>query len=136
MIKKIITHRSSGGAAFIIFGSNPLRRFVDLGSANGRVVLWGNTGKDYTGWTTDVFDFDGDGSLSGAVAPGGHYPFNGWYENVGPAGYDEHITGQGPFISYSEFCDDDPNDGRGIVILPDLDDINYDNNPEMSWFKA
>ena len=46
------------------------------------------------------------------------------------------MSGSGPYIPYSEFIDNDPNDRRGIVILPEVDDIDYSSNLHMRWFKA
>ncbi len=67
---------------------------------------------------------------------GGSYPEPGTWSNVGPLGFDEYVWGNGPYINYSEFIDGDPNDKRGIVILPEIDDIDYSNDLHMRWFKA
>lgn len=76
---------------------------------------------------------------SDAIADGGSYPETGWWDDVstfGPIGYDEYVLGAGLYISYSSFIDGNRDDYRGIVILPEPDKIDYDENPEMSWLKA
>lgn len=75
-----------------------------------------------------------------AIADGGSYPKTGWWDDMldwlGIPIYDEWVAGFGPYIPYSSFIDGNPNDGRGIVILPEPDKIDYNENPEMSWLKA
>ncbi|MCK5148607.1 Ig-like domain-containing protein [bacterium] len=69
-------------------------------------------------------------------ASGASYPHLGWWRNVGSASYDEHVSGNGPNISYTEFLDGDFTDNTGIVILPERDKIDYNVHPEMSWFNV
>ncbi len=37
---------------------------------------------------------------------------------------------------WSKFIDDNPNDEYGLVILPDINDIDFNARPDMSWFKV
>ena len=70
-------------------------------------------------------------------ATGGSYPSPGIWRGVGPLDYDELVFGVGgPYIHYYEFIDGDPNDRRGIVILPDVDEINFATKPELRWVGA
>jgi len=75
-------------------------------------------------------------SCESGATTGGSYPGPGTWNDIGPLGYDEWVAGQGPYISYLEFIDGNPNDRRGIVILPEIDDIDYSSNLHMRWFKA
>jgi len=63
-------------------------------------------------------------------------PWSGRWNNVGPHGYDEYVWGNGPTILYSSFIDGNRNDSHGIVILPEPDKIDYNENPEISWLIA
>ncbi len=67
---------------------------------------------------------------------GGSYPEIGTWNNIGPLGADEYVFGFGPVITYSNYIDGNPNDGRGIVILKERDKYDYMQDPEMSWLNA
>jgi|TARA_B100000315_G_scaffold146999_1_gene136011 hypothetical protein len=72
------------------------------------------------------------------VHSGGNFPEAGHWEDVSPSvtTYDEWVNANEPTISYSSFFDNYPEDDYGLVILPDVDDIDYNANPEMFWFKV
>jgi len=76
--------------------------------------------------------------IAPGVHSGGNYPeTNRWVDvTTPPTYYDEWVNGNGPTISYYSFYDSNPQDNYGLVILPDLEDIDYNSNPGMSWFKA
>ncbi len=68
----------------------------------------------------------------------GSYPETGWLPNVvgSPVNRSEFVDGRGPSVWYTEYIDGYPDDGRGIVILPDPERIDYSQRLEMSWHKA
>ncbi|MCG8605762.1 hypothetical protein MJD09_12295 [bacterium] len=67
---------------------------------------------------------------------GGSYPAPGIWFDVGPLGYDEYVSGNGPYIPYIDFIDGNHNDRKGIVILPETGNINYSSSLHLRWFKA
>ena len=98
---------------------------------------------EFEGGTHVKIYVGGSGSIdfpfpnSHAIADGGSYPELGWWDEVDPVDlYDEWVAGLGLYVPYSAFIDGNPNDGRGIVILPEPDKIDYDENPGMSWLKG
>lgn len=90
---------------------------------------------EVVGGTHPIVYIGGTNPSYDGLHSGGNFPETGLWENVGEAGIDEYVLGRGPTISYSSFIDGNPNDRRGIVILPYADFIDYNQNPEMSWFK-
>ncbi|MCB9502838.1 MAG: hypothetical protein H6696_12955 [Deferribacteres bacterium] len=64
---------------------------------------------------------------------GGSYPEPGEWPNTWNM-IDEHVEGVGPVIHYTSFYNASPN--RGLVILKDRDQYDYNQNPEMSWLNA
>ncbi len=65
---------------------------------------------------------------------GGNFPDPGIWPAAGELCADENVKAEGPEIHWNSFIN--KNEKYGIVILPDPDDIDYNERPEMSWFKA
>jgi len=84
--------------------------------------------------THPVVYVGGQNSTDPGVHSGANFPEAKFWEAVGAVNFDERVLGNGPTISYSSFIDSEPDDEYGIVILPDIEDIDFIGNPEMSWF--
>jgi len=84
--------------------------------------------------THPVVYVGGDHPDHQAAHSGGNFPNAGHWINPCAAYMDEWVNANGPQISYNTFIDDNPYDQYGIVILPDIEDIDFIENPEMSWF--
>ena len=84
--------------------------------------------------THSIVYVGGGSSIAQTTHSGAHFPQAQNWTNVEMV-FDELVVGDGPAIHYSTFYDNNYEDEYGIVILPDIDDVDYNDNPELSWFK-
>lgn len=75
-------------------------------------------------------------SFSGNVS-GGSYPETGKWKDAGEVGFDENVFGNGRYIPYANFLNNNnTNPKRGVVVLKEPNAYNYSAYPELSWLKA
>lgn len=78
----------------------------------------------------------GESSIAQGEQSGGNFPEAGLWQDAAAFCIDENVNAEGPEIHWSTFIDNDPTDEFGLFIIPDVNDIDYTENPELSWIKA
>jgi len=75
-----------------------------------------------------------DGALGEGHISGGSYPKTGIWPNINAGNPAEIVAGNGPLVDY--YGSYTPSRFQNLVILPDVDKVDYTQHPEMSWFKV